>query len=44
MREESLSFLRKLLSTPSPTGFEVAGQQVWRDYVAQFADSVESDA
>ena len=44
MREESLSFLRKLLSTPSPTGFEVAGQQVWRDYVAHFADSVESDA
>jgi len=44
MREESLSFLRTLLSTPSPTGFEVAGQRVWRDYVIQFADSVESDA
>lgn len=44
MREESLDFLRKLLSTPSPSGFEVAGQRVWRDYVAQFADSTESDA
>ena len=44
MRDESLAFLRKLLTTPSPTGFEVAGQRVWRDYVASFADSVESDA
>ncbi|MBA3532866.1 MAG: M20/M25/M40 family metallo-hydrolase [Ardenticatenales bacterium] len=44
MLEESLSFLRTLLTTPSPTGFEMAGQRVWRDYVAQFADTVESDA
>lgn len=44
MREESLSFLRTLLTAPSPTGFEIAGQRVWRDYVAQFADKVESDA
>src|SRR5687768_11909831 len=44
MREESLAFLRKLLTTPSPTGFEVAGQRVWRDYVAGFAGAIESDA
>ncbi|MGH2544092.1 MAG: M42 family peptidase, partial [Ardenticatenaceae bacterium] len=44
MREESLVFLRRLLTTPSPTGFEVAGQRVWRDYVVGFADAVESDA
>lgn len=44
MREESLAFLAHLLTTPSPTGFEAKGQRVWWDYVARFADNVESDA
>jgi endoglucanase len=33
MRPESLAFLRKLLDTPSPSGFERDGQRVWLDYV-----------
>lgn len=37
-------FLEELLITPSPTGFESAGQKVWADYVGGFADKVESDA
>lgn len=37
-------FLEELLVTPSPTGFESAGQKVWTEYVDDFADSVESDA
>lgn len=37
-------FLEELLVTPSPTGFESAGQKVWTEYVGDFADSVESDA
>lgn len=37
-------FLEELLVTPSPTGFESAGQKVWTDYVGEFADDVESDA
>ncbi|MDZ7694527.1 MAG: M20/M25/M40 family metallo-hydrolase [Balneolaceae bacterium] len=37
-------FLEKLLVTPSPTGFESAGQKVWTDYVGKFADNVETDA
>lgn len=37
-------FLEELLVTPSPTGFESAGQQVWTEYVNDFADSVGSDA
>lgn len=37
-------FLKKLLNTPSPSGFETRGQKVWVDYVSQFADSVEIDA
>ncbi len=37
-------FLFELLRTPSPTGFESAGQRVWADYVRQYADRVENDA
>jgi endoglucanase len=44
MRDESYQFLKKLLETPSPSGFETRGQRVWMDYVGQFADEVYSDA
>ncbi|MFH5831060.1 M42 family metallopeptidase [Halalkalibaculum sp. DA3122] len=37
-------FLEELLVTPSPTGFESAGQKVWIDYVETYADEVETDA
>lgn len=37
-------FLEELLITPSPTGFERAGQKVWKGYVKQFADEVQTDA
>lgn len=37
-------FLEKLLVTPSPTGFESAGQKVWKNYVDEFADEVQTDA
>ena len=37
------TFLFDLLGTPSPTGFELAGQRKWAAYVRQFAP-VESDA
>ncbi|MCE9542019.1 MAG: M42 family peptidase, partial [Verrucomicrobia bacterium] len=37
-------FLKTLLNTPSPSGFETRGQKVWVDYVSQFADSVEIDS
>ena len=44
MREESLDFLRRLLSTPSPSGFEPAGQKLWCDYARKFADEVVTDS
>jgi putative aminopeptidase FrvX len=37
-------FLLDLLSTPSPTGFEIRGQRKWINYVRGFADAVENDA
>ena len=43
MKKHAEAFLFDYLSTPSPTGFEVAGQRKWADYVRQFADAVESD-
>lgn len=44
MRDESFAFLRSLLETPSPSGFETRGQRVWWDYVAKVADEVAADA
>jgi len=44
MRKESYAFLKKLLETPSPSGFETRNQGVWADYVGGFADKVQSDA
>ena len=44
MRKESLEFLKTLLSTPSPSGFETRNQKVWCDYAGQFADEVRTDA
>jgi endoglucanase len=43
MRPESLAFLTRLLNTPTPSSEEHRGQRVWLDYVAPFADQVETD-
>ena len=43
VREESLAFLRALLSAPGPSGYEQPVQRVWRDYVRSFADEVTTD-
>ena len=44
MREQSLTFLKTLVNTPSPVGYEARGQRAWLDYVGQFADETFSDA
>lgn len=41
--KESQSFLEELLITPSPTGYEAGGQKVWKEYIQQYSDRVESD-
>lgn len=43
MKKKSLKFLEKLVNTPSPCSRELEGQRVWKEYVTEFADSVESD-
>lgn len=42
--KKAQSFLETLIITPSPTGYETAGQQVWKEYLSGFVDKVESDA
>ena len=44
MDPSAKTFLFDLLSTPSPTGFETAGQKKWLQYVRPFARSVDHDA
>jgi putative aminopeptidase FrvX len=44
MRAESLEFLRTLLTTPSPSGYESPGQRVWCEYARKYADEVYTDA
>lgn len=43
MRKESLAFLKRVLSTPAPSGYEAEFQTMWCEYVAPFADEVRTD-
>jgi endoglucanase len=43
MDQSHRKFLDELLETPSPSGFERAGQRVWINYVSSFADTVRTD-
>ena len=44
MKKEDRQFLFNLLETPSPTGFEMRGQQVWADWIKAHASEVACDA
>jgi putative aminopeptidase FrvX len=44
MIDSARAFLSRLLETPSPSGFEAAGQRVWADYVRPVSDEFESDS
>jgi endoglucanase len=43
MDSNALTFFKKVLDTPSPSGYESPLQQVVRDYCAPFADEVSGD-
>jgi endoglucanase len=43
MESACLEFLRRLLETPSPSGYERPVQELVRSYVADFADEVRTD-
>jgi len=44
MRDESLEFLKSLLATASPSGYEATNQKIWCEYARRFADEVHTDA
>ncbi len=43
MRTQSLNFLKKLVETPSPSGYEMGAAKVFRKYVSPFCRKVETD-
>ena len=43
MAENSVAFLKHLLDTPGPSGFETAPARAWREEVKKFADEVTAD-
>ncbi len=43
MEGRSLDFLKRLLDTPGPSGFEAAVARVWREEAQSLADRVEAD-
>ena len=44
MRTESLKFLRRLLTTASPSGYEPANQKIFRDYLRPWTEELKTDA
>ncbi|HMA43588.1 MAG TPA: M42 family peptidase, partial [Gemmatimonadales bacterium] len=43
MTELSHEFLKRLLDSPGPSGFETAPARVWREEVRGFADEMRPD-
>jgi endoglucanase len=43
MTASNVSFLKRLLDTPGPSGFETAPARLWREEVKGFADDVQAD-
>src|SRR5256885_13726237 len=43
MTRDTLAFLKRLLDSPGPSGFETAPARVWREEVKAFADQVTAD-
>jgi len=43
LNEQSLSFFRNYINTPSPVGFEHTGQKLWIDYIKPFVDDIFTD-
>ena len=43
LSESSIAFLKRLLDTPAPSGFEGPAAKVWREEASKFAHKVTSD-
>ena len=43
MEESRIAFLRRLIASPSPSGFEQRAQQVVREEVRHYSDELRTD-
>lgn len=43
MRTESFDFLKRILASPSPSGYEQPVQRLWREYAGAFTGDVNTD-
>ncbi|MCS6777289.1 MAG: M42 family metallopeptidase [Chloroherpetonaceae bacterium] len=43
MQEDAFAFLKQIVDTPGPSGYEQPVQQVFRERVSAFADAVQTD-
>jgi endoglucanase len=43
LSDSSFAFLKRLLDTPGPSGYEAAAAKVWRDEARGFATDVRGD-
>lgn len=43
MRQESLTFFKDIVNTPSPSGYEMRAAEVYRNYTNRYADEVTTD-
>ena len=41
--EQSFSFFKNYINTPSPVGFEFTGQRLWVDYIRKYVDDIYTD-
>lgn len=44
MQKKSLDFLKSILASPSPSGYEQPVQKLWREYAGTFAADVKTDS
>ncbi len=43
MQKESLNFLKELIGTISPSGFEEEAAKLWKEQTKKFAEEIKSD-
>ncbi len=43
MKDSSFAFLKRIVDTPGPSGYEQQVQKVYREYVREFSDDVQTD-
>lgn len=43
MKESSFAFLKQIVDTPGPSGYEQQVQKVYREYVREYSDDVQTD-